>query len=138
MQKQKKQRDLVTSAGCAAAAIDKTLVRLELRRQRRLARVGLAKEMHKAFARLWTSDLIQRDPQARNIMLRMARAKNIRELDCEIDLLAIRISQLLGKARTKGKLAPLSVARTGSRSRALRSRGNDEADAPLSRTFLTL
>lgn len=134
-----KKRNLETSAGRAAAAADKALARLARRSPRDWRK--LAKDLHKAFARLWTSDLVRRDAQARTIMLRMARARDIEDLDCEVDLLALRVADLLARRRGDDQAAVAGVARTGVRRRPADSRSgrfDDEPDAPLLRTFIAL
>jgi hypothetical protein len=95
----------------------------------------LFRELGAATAALAQAPLIQADPRARGLVRRIADAKDLEELDCCVDLLALRLSELLAAAgATPGTLA---FAPSRAAPPSARAGGLDDDDAP-ARTFLRL
>jgi hypothetical protein len=129
----RKQRNLDTAGGRAAAEIEDNLEKLR-RPQRDTAKLELA--FRKAYDRLWAADLIQGDPAARALMLRIASARNVGQLERQVSALARRVAELDVKRRAKSGNS--SNRPKSSTPRVLESRDDPYAESAPRRTFIAL
>jgi len=97
----------------------------------------LARGLQTAFCQLWGADALRRDAKAPELLANMARARDIEELDCAIDLLRLRVGAL--RAAARGAHGSADVGSGSSRSRRMIVSGFEEnRSAPRSRTFIRL
>jgi hypothetical protein len=129
----RKQRSADTSAGRAAAEIGEQIERLR-RRQRDSVKLELA--FRKAYSKLWSADLIRNDAVARLIMLRIAGAHTLDQLERQVHALARRVDELDPRAGAQRRAARATVVLR--RLHALESHGDPYAETAPKRTFIAL
>ena len=97
--------------------------------------LALYRQLGEATLALANAPVVQADPRARGLVRRVAEAKDLEELDCCVELLGLRVSELLGGAD--------GVSQFGTRAgraapQALRQTTALDDDAAPARTFIRL
>ena len=129
-----------TSAGRACAAIEAFLA--EQKHARSHDWQALLSAICNQLAQLCATDLIAGDQQAQTIIAGMVSANDMEELDCQVDLLAQRVAQLLRSARAADDAGLLPMQTPGSNRHSPLSRTSNGIDGvqedPSARSFLRL